>query len=310
MSDIVFGMMEGAIALQSKEIASEEDYHPEMALSLEYPPEVYSLEAFQAALQEALAELEEAKSARKVQIRETIREKLCQHGFDRNSFGRAAMARFQGTTNFSKFLKKHVDRFLNKGMGSHFHLRVFGEMLSLTREDLFRGSPEIQAASRKLDELRSSMTVSFPGEFPLIWKYRDGIRNTPELANILPVPEHLGACFAYVAPPRLTLGAFLDLYSQGKLRLGECPDCHKTILGTYFCGSPLSGSGSSVGFCVGCGKSIWREGLDRQAFRAFMGYRRPFPLEATPWTMKALVTALRKLEGADESHGDGQSHPE
>jgi len=133
---------------------------------------------------------------------------------------------------------------------------------------------------------------TFKREFQLIWENREAICNTPELSNI--ITPFVGVCYAYTGC-RVTLGMMLNLYHQGKLRVGQCAQCGSELLGYYFCGSLLSGMGSHYGFCPNCGKEERYNGHG-YVHKNFFGYAHPFPVEPTPWTITTLVLALKSIE--------------
>ena len=133
----------------------------------------------------------------------------------------------------------------------------------------------------------------FKREFQLIWQYRENICNTPELSNIQ-IPE-VGTSYAYTSCGPVTLGMLLNLYAQGKLRVGHCKNCGHETLGYYFCGSILSGSGSHLGFCPVCGQDEYYKDHG-YVHKLLFEYKHPFPVESTQWTVTTLVSSLKKVK--------------
>ena len=116
--------------------------------------------------------------------------------------------------------------------------------------------------------------VEFRKNFRLIWKYREGICNTPELSNIIDDKLGAGASFA-----------------------GLSTKCDCPTLG-YFSARGLSGHGWHSSFCPNCGEDWSR--IESRLDELFYHRVQLCPVVDTPWKIHDLIVALEKLEAVDE----------
>ena len=137
--------------------------------------------------------------------------------------------------------------------------------------------------------------VEFRKNFRLIWKYREGICNTPELSNI--IDDKLGAGASFAGLSRISLGALLIKYNNGLLRCGHCTKCDCPTLG-YFSARGLSGHGWHSSFCPNCGEDWSR--IESRLDELFYHRVQLCPVVDTPWKIHDLIVALEKLEAVDE----------
>ena len=133
--------------------------------------------------------------------------------------------------------------------------------------------------------------IAFREIFPLIWKYREGICNTPELSNI--TDEKLGAGSSFAGLAKIPLGALLIKYNNGLLRCGRCSRCDCQTLG-YFSTRGLSGHGFHWAFCPNCGQDFPK--LEQRLDELFVNKVQLCPAVETPWTICDLVIALQNIE--------------
>ena len=133
--------------------------------------------------------------------------------------------------------------------------------------------------------------IAFRENFPLIWKYREGICNTPELSNI--TDENLGAGASFAGLAKIPLGALLIKYNNGLLRCEYCHKCDCRTLG-YFSTRGLSGHGYHWAFCPNCGQDYPK--LGQRLDDLFKSKIQLCPLVETSWTICDLVIALKKIE--------------
>jgi len=104
----------------------------------------------------------------------------------------------------------------------------------------------------------------------------------------------------FFCPPSFACCAFLWIGGGGALCLGHlllgwnegiliepCPDCDAKIFVTSFGGSPLSGSNSWSGFCIGCRSRKSGRGSVHKPFSKRMDFalsvRKQFPQEVLHW---------------------------
>ena len=133
--------------------------------------------------------------------------------------------------------------------------------------------------------------TEFRENFPLIWKYREGICNTPELSNITDEKIGVGTSFAGLA--KIPLGALLIKYNNGLLRCGHCNHCDCQLLG-YFSTRGLSGHGFHWAFCPSCGQDFPK--LEQRLDELFVNKVQLCSAVETPWTICDSVTALQNIE--------------
>ena len=138
---------------------------------------------------------------------------------------------------------------------------------------------------------KESGIIAFRENFPLIWKYREGICNTPELSNI--TDEKLGAGSSFAGLAKIPIGALLIKYNDGLLRCGHCNHCECQTLG-YFSTRGLSGHGFHWAFCPNCGLNYPK--LPQRLDELFVNKIQLCPAIETPWTIIDLVIALKKIE--------------
>ena len=137
---------------------------------------------------------------------------------------------------------------------------------------------------------KESGIIAFRENFPLIWKYREGICNTPELSNI--TDEKLGTGSSFAGLAKIPLGALLIKYNNGLLQCGRCDKCDSPILG-YFSSRGLSGHGYHWAFCPNCGQDYGK--LDQRLDELFERKIQLCPVIETPWTIDDLVIALKNI---------------
>ena len=133
--------------------------------------------------------------------------------------------------------------------------------------------------------------IAFRENFSLLWKYREGICNTPELSNITDGKLGAGSSFAGLA--KIPLGALLIKYNDGLLRCGHCNHCDCQLLG-YFSTRGLSGHGFHWAFCPSCGQDFPK--LEQRLDELFVNKVQLCPAVETPWTICDLVIALQNIE--------------
>ncbi len=133
--------------------------------------------------------------------------------------------------------------------------------------------------------------IAFRENFPLIWKYREGICNTPELSNI--TDENLGAGSSFAGLAKIRLGALLIKYNDGQLQCGYCNHCDCPTLG-YFSTRGLSGHGYHWAFCPNCGQDYPK--LGQRLDDLFKNNIQLCPVVETSWTICDLVIALQNIE--------------
>ena len=138
---------------------------------------------------------------------------------------------------------------------------------------------------------KESGIIAFRENFPLIWKYREGICNTPELSNI--TDENLGAGASFAGLAKIPLGALLIKYNNGLLRCGRCSRCDCQTLG-YFSTRGLSGHGFHWAFCSNCGQDFPK--LEQRLDELFVNKIQLCPAVETSWTIYDLVIALQNIE--------------
>jgi hypothetical protein len=84
----------------------------------------------------------------------------------------------------------------------------------------------------------------------------------------------------------LCLGHLLLGWNEGIL-IEPCPDCNSRVFVTSFSGSPLSGSNSWSGFCIGCRSRRAGRGAVNKPFSKRMDFaltaRKQFPQEVSHW---------------------------
>ncbi len=140
----------------------------------------------------------------------------------------------------------------------------------------------------------------FVRNYRLLTKYREGICNTPELANIPFTDSSFWAlkCWIQDGPP-VSLGKILSVDASGVLCRGCCDHCgsHETRVYSTS-GSILSGIGRSNLICLDCFKTSEWNSVERRVQWASKRYDSiaPFTYTRTRWTMSALVKALKALE--------------
>ena len=159
--------------------------------------------------------------------------------------------------------------------------------------------PESEQDSRQLmDEGRMHNLIElFVRNYLLLLKYREGICNTPELANI-----NLRSSFfkGYIGCGSIvSLGKLLSLDAAGILRSMKCEHCGSGKTLVYYCGgSPFTGAGFSYSICLDCCKISRKDSNSDDVVHAACRYNKiaPFPYTKTRWTMSALIHALKALE--------------
>ena len=244
---------------------------------------------------EKIAELTERIDALERERREhriaSIWEKLTEKFTDRKAFAKAVFSHYPERKDFGTFCRKIVYPFLEAKLTNAPEYEVMQSMLGLSPD------PPISFQLFCLPRIRSTIQQSidplflFIENFPLIWRYREGICNTPELASILPY------CFGFfrACNHHSTVGEILYLYNAGKLRYEcDCPNCNTELL-LYHTGGLMSGYGDSSAFCPNCGyKKYDNHGVNRNG-RDFFDNKFACPKVETKWTMADLVAALKKL---------------
>ena len=140
---------------------------------------------------------------------------------------------------------------------------------------------------------KASGIIAFRENFPLIWKYREGICNTLELSNI--TDEMLGAGSSFAGLSKIPLGALLIKYNNGLLQCGRCHQCDCPILG-YFSTRGLSGHGYHWALCPNCGQDYGK--LEQRLDELFGKKIQLCPVVDTSWTIDDLVIALKTMENA------------
>ena len=227
-----------------------------------------------------------------------IHQKLTESYSDRKAFAKAVFAKFPERKDFGKFCNHIVYPFLEGEKTRYYD--VMQSMLALPEEA--PESPVLVDLQRKRTDICRSIDpeILFIENFPLLWYYREGICNNPELANIDFIPALANKIY-YNAPgffiggniPR-TLGEMLYLYNLGNLRDAEhCLYCGKEQLIYKISGSPFSGAGYRKVFCPYCGSMTTKERMAWR-FKEFGTDEFQCPRENTPWTMVELVTALKE----------------
>ena len=142
----------------------------------------------------------------------------------------------------------------------------------------------------------------FVSNYRLILQYREGIFNTPELANI-----NLGADAYYFGmwfggKSSFYLGKILYMDALDIIRGPSCKHCGspKTLI-YHNGGSMLSGRGESISVCTVCRKtSEGKFNKDLLLAACRYDFIAPFPYTKTHWTMSALVKALKTLVVRDQ----------
>ena len=146
---------------------------------------------------------------------------------------------------------------------------------------------------------KDSQIVEFRNYLPLIWKYREGICNTPELSNI--TDEGLGAGASFAGFYKIPLGALLIKYNDGLLQSGFCHVCQCPKLG-YYSARGLSGHGWHHDFCPNCGCSSPQ--LEGRLDELLYNRKQLCPVVETPWTLHGLIVALKmeseRIKSVDE----------
>ena len=264
-------------------------YRPEKALHLEWMDVTKRPLEMIAELTERIDALERERREHRVAW---IWQKLTDKFTDRKAFARAVFSQYPERKDFGTFCRKIVYPFLEGKLTSDPEYAVMQSMLGLSADmpisfQLF-SLPQTRSAIRQsIDPL-----FLFIEHFSLIWRYREGICNTPELASILP------GCFGFfqACNHHATLGEVLYLYNEGKLRYGKhCPKCHAELL-LYHTGGLLSGAGDSSGFCPNCGyKKYDNHGVNPRG-RDFLESKFACPKVKTKWTMADLVSSLINYE--------------
>lgn len=264
-------------------------YRPEKALHLEWMDVTKGPLEMIAKLTKQIDTFERERREHRVAW---IWQRLTEMYTDRKAFAKAVFLHYPERKDFGTFCRKIVYPFLEAKITNAPEYEVMQSMLGLSADtprsfQLF-SLPRIRSAIlQSIDPL-----FLFIENFPLLWRYREGICNTPELASILP------GCFGFfkACNRHATLGELLYLYNEGKLRYGkDCPSCHTELL-LYHTGGLLSGAGSSSGFCPNCGyKKYDNHGVNRNG-RAFLDSKFACPKVETQWTIADLVSSLKKYE--------------
>ncbi len=156
--------------------------------------------------------------------------------------------------------------------------------------DLTTYSPE-KALHLDLERVRQNTGMAtFRDNFALVWKYREGICQTPELSNITDKCIGWGASFAGFS--EMPLGALLLKYNQGLLRCELCPSCQCPTLG-YYSARGLSGVGFHHTFCPNCGHDFQKypNRLDDLIDKTQL-----CPRMNTAWRLCDLIFALQRKE--------------
>ncbi|GEM_PF-4632978 len=265
------------------------EYRPEKGLQLEWEDVTKGPLEKIAELTERIDALERERREHRVAF---IWQKLRERFTDRKAFAKAVFSNYPERKDFGTFCRKIVYPFLNAKFTHDPEYEVMRSMLELPTEvpesfELYSLKIERSACQRVYAPL-----ALFINNFPLLWHYREGICNTPELASISP------GCFGFFKACNLrsTLGKILYLYNDGKLRYGcDCPECNTELL-LYHTGGLMSGAGDSSGFCPNCGyKKYDNHGVNRNG-RAFLDNKFACPKVETQWTMADLVVALKKCK--------------
>lgn len=265
-------------------------YRPEKALHLEWL-DVTNNEWYEmgVGLTKQIDALERERREHRVA---SIWQKLTEKFTDRKAFARAVFSHYPERKDFGTFCRKIIYPFLDGKITNDPEDEYMCALLDLADDKSKSSELTFMRIMRRLIQRFFDPLGLFIKNFPLLWRYREGICNTPELASILP------GCFGFfkACNRHATLGELLYLYNEGKLRYGkDCPNCHTELL-LYHTGGLLSGAGSSSGFCPNCGYKIYdNHGVNRNG-RAFLDSKFACPKVETQWTMADLVSSLKKYE--------------
>ena len=263
------------------------EYRPEKGLQLEWMDVTKEPLEKIAELTERIDALERERRADRVAV---IEKKLTEKFADRKAFAKAVFSHFPERKDFGTFCSKIVYPFLEARNTNAPEYEVMQSMLGLSADT------PISSELSSLPYIRSTIQKSidplflFIENFPLLWQYREGICNAPELANI-PLKQcgYFKGCNHHS-----TLGEILYLYNNGKLRYGHgCPECNTELL-LYHTGGLMSGAGSISGFCPNCGHREYANNGAHPSGREFLGCQFACPKAETQWTMADLVAALKK----------------
>ena len=217
---------------------------------------------------------------------EFIRQKIDKTGLNRKKIAKMAFQHFPERKDFSKFCQ-NIYTFLDTGKGEAKIIEVLSHIFKTPEQY----NQTIDYNKFQLKHLRDFGITAFKESFPLIWKYREGICNTPELSNITNDELGYGASFAGFA--KIPLGALLIKYNNGLLRCEMCQSCQCPTLG-YYSARGLSGAGFHHAFCPNCGQDYRK--LNSRLDDLYKDPKQLCPTIDTNWTLHDLILALRRLE--------------
>ena len=264
-------------------------YHPEKALHLEWKDVTKEPLEKIAELSARIEMIERVQGNRKLAL---IRQRLSEKYADRKAFAKAVFAHFPERKDFGTFCRKIVYPFLDAKMTNQSEYKVMRELLELPAEPVEPFELVYLKQMRGLIQRLMDPLDLFVSHFPLLWRNREGICNTPELASSL--PGRFG--FFRGCSHHATLGEILYLYNDGKLRYGlDCPNCNTELL-LYRTGGLMSGKGSSSGFCPNCGYRKYDDHGVNSRGRAFLNHSFSCPKVETKWTMVDLIASLKNYE--------------
>ena len=186
-----------------------------------------------------------------------------------------------------------VTRFLTTGKISRTCFAQLKKALYLSDADIHAYHMEKEAERNHAKENAKGLAY-FYHHIQFLIDHAEEIIACKEFYNVK--LDDFGCSFAYSgrsAP--VTLGELLQHYKVGNMTQ-PCPTCGGTSYVYFACGSPLSGANIYHAVCPKCRKYIRSHAKTVMLFfKPLMSIKHMYSYERSPYTMKQLVTILKRL---------------